>query len=580
MKLHELTPAAGATKPAYRKGRGAGSGNGKTAGRGHKGQWARSGGGVRPGFEGGQMPLARRLPKRGFHNIFGTTYAPVNVSALEKFEDGAEVTAEILCNAGIVKNALDGIKILGTGTLTKKLTVKAAAFSASAKEKIEAAGGKARWFKVFQTLKNAWSMPELRKKMLYTLFIILIFRFGSCIPVPFIDTTLLSQYFEQASVNGSMLGYLDMFTGGGLSRATIFAMSITPYINASIILQLLTVAIPALERMVKDGGEEGREKIASWTRYLGVLLGLLQGLSYYALLRNGFGGKTMLSNTGALAAVTIIVTFTAGTALIMWMGEHITQKGIGNGISIILFAGIVSRGPSLMRTLVNLFQTGTSGIVSGIAMIIVGLAIVVFIVYMSNAERRIPVQYAKRVVGRKMYGGQSTHLPIKVNASGVMPIIFASSILSLPQTISMFWHPESGSVGAHILNLFSQTSVFYIVLYALLILAFAYFYASIQFNPIEIANNLKKNGGFIPGFRPGKPTSDFITKALGKVTFVGALFLAVVALLPLIVGAVNSSLSNVALGGTSVIIVVGVALDTVKQMEAQMLMRHHKGFLE
>ena len=429
---------------------------------------------------------------------------------------------------------------------------------------------------MFQTLKNAWAMPELRKKILYTLFIILIFRFGSCIPVPFIDTQLLAQYFEQASTNGSMLGYLDMFSGGGLSRATIFAMSITPYINASIILQLLTVAIPALERMVKDGGEEGRKKIASWTRYVGVLLGLLQGLSYYALLRN----QGFLSDKGVLAAATIVMTFTAGTALIMWMGEHITQKGIGNGISIILFAGIVSRGPLLMRTLVNLFQTGTSGIVSGIVMIIVGLAIVVFIVYMSNAERRIPVQYAKRVVGRKMYGGQSTHLPIKVNASGVMPIIFASSILSLPQTISMFWHPESGSVGAHILNLFSQTSVFYIVLYALLILAFAYFYASIQFNPIEIANNLKKNGGFIPGFRPGKPTSDFITKALGKVTFVGALFLAVVALLPLIVGAVNSSLSNVALGGTSVIIVVGVALDTVKQMEAQMLMRHHKGFLE
>ena len=276
-----------------------------------------------------------------------------------------------------------------------------------------------------------------------------------------------------------MLGYLDMFTGGGLSRATIFAMSITPYINASIILQLLTVAIPALERMVKDGGEEGREKIASWTRYLGVLLGLLQGLSYYALLRNGFGGQTMLSNTGALAAVTIIVTFTAGTALIMWMGEHITQNGIGNGISIILFAGIISRGPSLATAVMQLFKTSA---VIGILMILVGLAMVVFIVYMSNAERRIPIQYAKRVVGRKMYGGQSTHLPIKVNATGVMPIIFASSILSLPQTISMFWQPESGSVGAHILNLFSQTSVFYIVLYALLILAFAYFYASIQFN--------------------------------------------------------------------------------------------------
>lgn len=419
-------------------------------------------------------------------------------------------------------------------------------------------------------------MPELRKKILYTLFILLIFRFGSCIPVPFIDTQLLAAYFEQAAVSGSMLGYLDMFTGGGLSNATIFAMSITPYINASIILQLLTVAIPALERMVKDGGEEGRKKIASWTRYIAVILGLLQGFSYYALLRsNGF-----LSNTGALAAAAIILTFTAGTALIMWLGEHITQNGIGNGISIILFAGIVSRGPSLMRTLWNLLQTGTQGIVSAVLMVIIGLAVVVFIVFMSNAERRIPVQYAKRVVGRKMYGGQSTHLPIKVNASGVMPIIFASSILSLPQTIAMFWSPEAGTVGYHIMNLFSQANPFYIVVYGLLILAFAYFYASIQFNPIEIANNLKKNGGFIPGFRPGKPTSDFITKALGKVTFVGAIFLGIVAILPLVVGAISPTLSNVALGGTSVIIVVGVALDTVKQLEAQMLMRHHKGFLE
>ena len=429
---------------------------------------------------------------------------------------------------------------------------------------------------MFQTLKNAWSMPELRKKILYTLFILLIFRFGSCIPVPFINTSLLSEYFNQAAVGGSMLGYLDMFTGGGLSKATIFAMSITPYINASIILQLLTVAIPALERMVKDGGEEGRKKIASWTRYLAVILGLLQGFSYYALLRN----QGFLSNTGALAGAAIILTFTAGTALIMWLGEHITQNGIGNGISIILFAGIVSRGPSLLRTLWNLLQTGGQGILSAVLMVIIGLAIVVFIVFMSNAERRIPVQYAKRVVGRKMYGGQSTHLPIKVNASGVMPIIFASSILSLPQTITMFWQPESGTVGYHILNLFSQANPFYIVVYALLILAFAYFYASIQFNPIEIANNLKKNGGFSPGFRPGKPTSDFITKALGKVTFVGAIFLAIVAILPLVVGAISPTLSNVALGGTSVIIVVGVALDTVKQLEAQMLMRHHKGFLE
>ena len=419
-------------------------------------------------------------------------------------------------------------------------------------------------------------MPELRKKILYTLFILLIFRFGSCIPVPFINTDLLAAYFEQASVSGSMLGYLNMFTGGGLSTATIFAMSITPYINASIILQLLTVAIPALERMVKDGGEEGRKKIASWTRYLAVILGLLQGFSYYALLR----AQGFLASDSPLAAAAIILTFTAGTALIMWLGEHITQNGIGNGISIILFAGIVSRGPALIQTMISLFRSGTTGILSALLMIVIGLAIIVFIVFMSNAERRIPVQYAKRVVGRKMYGGQSTHLPIKVNAAGVMPVIFASSILSLPQTIAMFWQPAEDSLGYHILNLFSQTSVFYIVLYGLLILAFAYFYASIQFNPIEIANNLKKNGGFIPGFRPGKPTSDFIVKALGKVTFVGAIFLMVVALLPLIVGAISPSLSNVALGGTSVIIVVGVALDTVKQLEAQMLMRHHKGFLE
>ena len=426
---------------------------------------------------------------------------------------------------------------------------------------------------MFQTLKNAWHMPELRKKILYTLFILLIFRFGSCIPVPFINTDLLAAYFETAAVSGSMLGYLNMFTGGGLSSATIFAMSITPYINASIILQLLTVAIPALERMVKDGGEEGRKKIASWTRYLAVILGLLQGFSYYALLR----AQGFLASDSPLAAAAIILTFTAGTALIMWLGEHITQNGIGNGISIILFAGIISRGPSLATAVMQLFKTSA---VIGILMILVGLAMVVFIVYMSNAERRIPIQYAKRVVGRKMYGGQSTHLPIKVNAAGVMPVIFASSILSLPQTIAMFWQPAEDSLGYHILNLFSQTSVFYIVLYGLLILAFAYFYASIQFNPIEIANNLKKNGGFIPGFRPGKPTSDFIVKALGKVTFVGAIFLMVVALLPLIVGAISPSLSNVALGGTSIIIVVGVALDTVKQLEAQMLMRHHKGFLE
>lgn len=426
---------------------------------------------------------------------------------------------------------------------------------------------------MLETIKNAWRVAELRKKILYTLFIVFIFRLGSSIPVPFVDFAMLSQVFEQQTSNGSLLSFMDVFTGGGLSNATIFAMGITPYINASIILQLLTVAIPALEHMVKDGGEEGQKKIASWTRYVAVLLGFVQGFSYYMLLKS-WG---LLTETGVWAAIVIIMAFTAGTALIMWMGEHITQNGIGNGISIILFAGIISRGPSLATALVQLFKTSA---VIGILMILVGLAMVVFIVYMSNAERRIPIQYAKRVVGRKMYGGQSTHLPIKVNATGVMPIIFASSILSLPATIQMFWHPEAGTVGASIMSLFQQTSPFYIALYAIMIFGFSYFYASIQFNPIEIANNLKKNGGYIPGFRPGKPTSDFIMKALGKVVFVGAIFLCVVVLVPLIIGAFNSNLRNVALGGTSVIIVVGVALETVKQLEAQMMMRHHKGFLE
>lgn len=429
---------------------------------------------------------------------------------------------------------------------------------------------------MFETLRNAWRSAELRKKMLYTLFILFIFRLGASIPVPFINKELLASYFAQLDAAGGMLSYINVFTGGGLSNATIFAMSISPYINASIILQLLTVAIPALERMVKDGGEEGRKRIASWTRYLAVVLGLIQGFSYYMLLRNA----GLLKDTSVWAAVVIIMTFTAGTALIMWLGEHITQNGVGNGISIILFAGIISRGPTLANSLLTLVKAGGKGAMAAALMIIIGLALVVFIVYMSNAERRIPIQYAKRVVGRKMYGGQSTFLPIKVNATGVMPIIFATSILSLPSTIFAFYTPQAGSIGAVVKDLFSQDNPFYIVLYAIMIIAFSYFYASIQFNPVEIANNLKKNGGFIPGFRPGKPTADFITKALAKVVFVGALFLGVVALLPLIVGAMFTELQNVAVGGTSVIIVVGVALETVKQIEAQLTMRHHKGFLE
>lgn len=409
---------------------------------------------------------------------------------------------------------------------------------------------------------------------MYTFFIIFLFRVGSSIPVPYINITALAEYFD--SVSSTMLGFMNVFSGGGLSTATIFAMSVTPYINASIIIQLLTVAIPALERMVRDGGEEGRKKISAITRYVGVALGLLQGYSYYVLLRS----NDLIEYTDFWHGFVIVLTFTAGTALIMWMGELITKNGVGNGISILLFAGIVSRGPSMVSSLIELVRGGGVSYFIAALVIVVSLAIVVFVVFISDAERRIPIQYAKRVVGRKMYGGQSSHLPIKVNASGVMPIIFAASIMSLPSTIQMLVNPAQDTLSYKIFNWFSSSHPVYIVLYVLLIFMFSYFYAAVQFNPVEIANNLKKNGGFIPGFRPGRPTTEFITKALGKVTFLGAIFLSIVAAVPLIVGAVNSSLSSVALGGTSVLILVGVALETVRQLESQLMMRNYKGFLE
>ena len=427
---------------------------------------------------------------------------------------------------------------------------------------------------MFETLKAAWQVPELKKKLLYTAFIILLFRLGSSIPVPYIDIAQLSTYFD--SMSGTALGLMNVFSGGGLSRATIFAMSVTPYINASIIIQLLTVAIPALERMVREEGEEGQKKISAITRYLGVALGLLQGYSYYILLRS----NNLIAETDFWHGCIIVLTFTAGTALIMYMGELITKNGVGNGISILLFAGIVSRGPSMVSTLIEMIRNGGVSYFVAALVVVISLAIVVFVVFISDAERKIPIQYAKRVVGRKMYGGQSTHLPIKVNASGVMPIIFAASIMSLPATIEMMVTPKEGGIASFIFKLFSPDNAFYIILYVLLIFMFSYFYAAIQFNPVEIANNLKKNGGFIPGFRPGRPTSDFITKALGKVTFLGAIFLSIVAGVPLIVGALNSSMSSIALGGTSVLIVVGVALETVRQLESQLMMRNYKGFLE
>ncbi|MBQ8929637.1 MAG: preprotein translocase subunit SecY [Oscillospiraceae bacterium] len=428
---------------------------------------------------------------------------------------------------------------------------------------------------MFQTIRNAWKIEDIRKKIIFTLFIILLYRLGNAVPAPYVNTALLSSYF--ASMQNTVLGLYNVMSGSAFSQATIFALSIQPYINASIIIQLLCIAIPALERLAKDGGEEGKNKIERITRYSTVGLGLLQGFAYYILLKNN--SFLTEAGMGVWGAVVIIVTFTAGSALLMWMGEQITEFGIGNGISMILFISIVSRFPNQIASMISRVAAEPKTWWVTLLMIVGALAIVVLIIIVTNAERRIPVQYSKRVVGRKQYGGQSTHLPMKVNMSGVLPVIFAQSIASLPATVAAFVPRWSNG---WFIRLFDTNTVTYIVLYFLLIIFFSYFYSTIQFNPIEVANNLKKNGGFIPGFRAGKPTSEFIQKVLNKITMFGAIYLAIVAIVPLIISACSATARNsgVSLGGTSVIIVVGVALETVKALESQMLMRHYKGFLE
>ena len=429
---------------------------------------------------------------------------------------------------------------------------------------------------MLETLKNAWRVKELRNKILFTILIIAIFRIGSVIPVPYIDVAALKSASDTGAAN-EFFSYLSILTGGGLEYGAIFAMSVTPYINSSIIIQLLCVAIPALERLSKEG-EEGQKKLASITRYATVILALIQGTAFFFYLK---GGNYLSVSGGSVvfAAFVIILAFTAGSALVMWLGEQIDSKGIGNGISILLFAGILSRGPQAFRMLVAYWTEDAfkNGKIAVIGIVLIFLVIIAFIVWMTNAERRIPIQYAKRVVGNKMYGGQNTHIPIKVNMSGVMPVIFASSILMLPTMILGFMKDTTTSF-AKFLALFSTRGAFYAVVYFLLIIGFAYFYATIQFNPVEMANNLRKNGGAIPGIRPGKPTSDFISRILSRITLMGALFLSVIAILPIVVGSVGGI--NISLGGTSVLIMVGVALDTVQNIESQMMMRHYKGFLD
>ena len=434
---------------------------------------------------------------------------------------------------------------------------------------------------MLKTIRNAWSIPDLRKKLLFTLMIIIVFRIGSVIPVPFLDMSALATAMNGMNEGNTMLAYLNTLSGGAFANATLFAMGVTPYINSSIIMQLLTVAIPPLERMAKEG-EAGRRKIGTITRYVTVGLGLIQGGAYWYYLHKS--GVTVYTEGFSLvfSAIVIILVFTAGTALMMWLGEQINSNGIGNGISILLFAGIVAQLPYTLSMLGQFWELAGKGSTQFYFLvplwIVIFVAIVWIITFMQDSERRIPIQYAKRVVGRKMYGGQSSHLPIKVALGGVLPIIFASSILSIPGTINLFLKVKDGFWGAFF-NAFDTSGWLYNVLYFILIIMFAYFYTTIQYNPIEMANNLKSNNGTIPGIRPGAPTADYIRNILSRITLIGALFLAVIALVPSIYGSATG-MGRMAIGGTSIIILVGVALETVKQLESQMMMRHYKGFLD
>ena len=431
---------------------------------------------------------------------------------------------------------------------------------------------------MFQTFRNAWKIPELKNRLLFTLAILVVYRLGCAIPVPFVSSTALTQMFAS---NGDMLSYLNMMSGGALARCTLFALGVTPYINASIIVQLLTVAIPSLENLAKEA--DGQQKLQQINRYAGAVIALIMGIGYYFVIRNMNALEYRDGAAGIFAAVVIIATFVAGAQLITWCGEQIDDKGIGNGLSLLIFSSIVSNWSGVYTTVTGLLTRAAAGETKFYILlpllVVLALVVIVFIVIMTNAERRITIQYAKRVVGRKQMGGQNSYLPLKLNMSGVMPIIFASALVSIPGTIGSFLQIDQA---AHpfwyaFFHTFNYTSALYVVIYLLLILAFNYFYVAIQYNPVEIANNLRRNNGSIPGFRPGKPTSDFITRTLNKITLIGAIFLAVVAVLPIILG--NLTGLSIQLGGTSLLIVVGVALDTTRALDSFMTMRNHKGFL-
>ena len=578
MDLSNLQPAEGSRQnDNFRRGRGHGSGNGKTAGKGHKGQKARSGA-PRPGFEGGQMPLYRRLPKRGFKNRNSKEIVGINVDALNRYEDGAVVTVETMIETGLVSNPRDGVKILGNGEVTKKLTVKANAFSESAKAKIEAGGDL-----MFKTFINAFKVKDVRRKIFYVLMMLVVIRLGSQMPVPGVNTSFFANYF--ANNTNEAFSFLNAFTGGGFDRFSIFALSITPYITSSIIIQLLTIAIPRLEEMQRDG-EEGRKKMTAITRYVTVGLALFESVA----MAVGFGRQGLLTTFNAVNVIVVVAALTAGSAFLMWVGEQINDKGVGNGISMVLLINILSRIPQDMVTLYETFVKGKTiarGLLMWIIIAVVIIAVVVLVLILNGAERRIPVQYSKKMAGRKMVGGQSSNIPLKVNTAGVIPIIFASSIMSFPSIILSFvGKSDIKGIGGTLIKMLNSNNWFDktnpvaslgLILYIVLVIFFAYFYTSITFNPMEVADNMKKQGGFIPGIRPGKSTVDYLNNLLSYIIFIGAAGLTIVAVIPFFFNGFFKA--NVSFGGTSLIIIASVILETLKQIESMMLVRNYKGFL-
>lgn len=422
---------------------------------------------------------------------------------------------------------------------------------------------------MFETLKNAWKIPDLRKRMIFTFLMLVVYRLGAVIPVPGIDKAVVQNMFSGTA--GGLLDFFDMMSGGAFKDFTIFALNIYPYITSSIILQLLAIAIPSIEQFFK--AEDGKKKMAQWTRYVTVILALIQATAYSV----GFFNSAIIDKS-FLSIVSVVIVLTAGTAFLMWLGELITDKGIGNGISLIIMIGIVSRYPRDFGTMIFQVQNGAVNIIEILIFLIFAFFIVVGVIAIQQGERKVPVQYAKRVVGRKMYGGQSTHIPMKVLMAGVMPVIFASTLLAIPQTLAFFFPSMAEGVQKYFSTAQSPGIYVYTILNILLIIFFTYFYTAVQFNPFEYSNTLKENGGFIPGIRPGRPTAEYLNKVLNRITIAGAISLAIIATIPTLIFSFTDL--NINFGGTSLLIVTGVALETMKQVEAQMLMRHYKGFLK